>query len=78
MRKFYAGYNDMSTDIAVFNSAQERDNWINEKDTSFERIPLTRKEAIDIVGRKFFCLYTYQDELDEHIVWIVNPVNIVK
>lgn len=78
MRKFYAGFNDMSTDIAVFNSAQERDSWVNDKNTSFERIPLTRKEAMDIVGHKFFGLHTYQDELDEHIVWILNPINIIE
>ena len=58
MTKFYATYKNIGeSDIAVFQTEQERDNWVNFKDSysktlgatsencTFERVAMTAKEA---------------------------------
>ena len=35
---FYAGYDEISPDIAVFETEEERDAWVNDKDAMFPRV----------------------------------------
>lgn len=71
--KYYAGYNSMKTDVAMFNTKAERDEWVQDENSAFERIQLTRREAISIVGTK---AELHKDELNDHIMWMINPLNI--
>ena len=67
--KYYAGYDDIKTDVAVFDTRESRDNWVN-SDTFFVRIPLEEKEALNIVG-------DYQIHIDDNnICWLINECNI--
>lgn len=70
--KYYAGYDFVDTDIAVFDTEEERDDWINFEFSAFKRVPFTEKEAFDIVGKKHA---EYVDELG--IRWLINSLNII-
>lgn len=71
--RYYAGYNDMKTDVAVFQTKAERDKWVKDVNSAFERISLTRKEALSLVGAK---ADLHTDEINERITWMINPLNI--
>lgn len=56
MKNYYAGFNDMSTDVYVFDSPKERDEWvagINEIPVEIECIVLSAKDAKIIAGKNF-------------------------
>ena len=72
---YYAGYDSIKTDVAVFKTREERDQWVNSEDAAVERISLTYEEAIDIIGNEFD---TVLDEIDERITWMLNPLNIIQ
>ena len=75
---FYAGYNSIFTDVAVFESATKRDEWVSGK-SFFERVPLTNEQANEILGS---CANTYNevqygDDANKDIIkWLINPINI--
>ena len=69
--RFYAGYDFINTDVAVFDSEEKRDVWV-ENESIFKRISLSEKEAYDIVGKYELC----EDEVDD-IVWMINDLNII-
>ena len=71
--KYYAGYDSMTTDVAVFNTKEERDEWV-EDESAFDRIRLKRKEALMLVGKN---AKLHTDEFNEHIIWMINPFNII-
>lgn len=71
--KYYAGYNSMKTDVAVFSTKAERDEWVADDNNDF-RIPLTKREAISIVGTRFSL---HNDELNERVTWMINPCNVI-
>lgn len=87
MKKFYAAHESVLTEIAVFNSKQERDEWINFKDwfskeyqsESMEdkRIALSYSETLSLVGKtQLHNTGNYVDDnVLENVKWIIsNPV----
>lgn len=68
---FYAGYNYINTDIAVFKTKKDRDKWVN--DESFlERIPLLARDVIALVGSK---AERQRDIIDDNLIWLINKLN---
>lgn len=73
---FFAGYATTDTDVAVFQSERQRDEWVNDFSV-FDRIPLTESELFFILdGLPIDSLRQEADDLDDSIVWIINPVNL--
>ena len=68
--KFFAGYDHYTTDVAVFDSAVDRDRWIK-ADSFFNRISLCLVDVIGIVGMYPKHEYDYDD-----ILWLMNPINV--
>lgn len=68
---YYAGYNFISTDIAVFATKKDRDKWV--EDVSFlERIPFSSRDVIALVGRK---AKRQRDIIDDNLIWLINKLN---
>ena len=85
MKKFYAAHKCVKTEIAVFNSRQERDEWVNHLDwfsKEFQlqetRIALSKSQAYSLVGEKLHNVKCYiADNILENVKWIiVNPISI--
>ncbi len=73
---FFAGYANANTDVAVFQSARQRDNWVNNP-SLFDRIPLSDGDVYFLTdGLPFDALRQEADDLDDSIVWLINPVNL--
>lgn len=72
--KFYAGYNSIITDVAIFDDENKRDAWVNDDNTFFERIQLTEEEALEIIGNTYEII---EDIIDPEILWMLNPYNII-
>lgn len=59
MEKYYAGYTFVKSEVAVFNSEEERDQWVKHNDAFSlamnnrrkDRKPLTRAQALSRVGK---------------------------
>ena len=72
--KFYAGYNNILTDVAMFNSEKERDEWVDDEYSPFTRIALSEDEAYEIVGSGYDL---HNDELDDRTIWLINTYNVI-
>lgn len=68
---FYAGYDDVDTDIAVFETEEERDAWVNDENAFFPRVTYTDDEIF------LMDIDTWdEDEADIWGVrWKINPIN---
>lgn len=72
---FFAGYAIPDTDVAIFQSERQRDEWVNDF-SIFDRIPLSEGDVWFILdGYPFDSLQQEADDLDESIVWLINPQN---
>ena len=69
---YYAGYGFLNTDVAVFETEQQRDNWLNEWSV-FDRIPLSEEEVWFILDGMPDHVDRETDILDETITWLINP-----
>ena len=68
---YYAGYNFISTDIAMFENKKDRDKWV--EDVSFlERIPFSYRDVIALVGMK---AERQKDIIDDNLIWLINKLN---
>lgn len=73
---FFAGYAIPDTDVAVFHSEHQRDEWVNDF-SILDRIPLTEDELFLILdGFPIDSLRQEADDLDDSIVWLLNPQNL--
>ena len=68
---FYAGYNYINTDIAVFETKKSRDKWVQDV-TFLERIPFSSRDVYALVGRK---AKRQRDIIDNDLVWLINKLN---
>lgn len=72
---YYAGYATLDTDVAVFQTERQRDDWVNDF-SILDRIPLTEDELFLILdGFPLDSLRQEVDDLDDSIMWLMNPVN---
>ena len=72
---FYAGYESIDTDVAVFETEQQRDNWLNEWSV-FDRIPLSEEEVWFILDGMPDHVERETDIFDDTITWLINPYNL--
>ena len=72
---YYAGYGFLNTDVAVFETAWQRDNWVNQWSV-FERIPLSAEEVWLILDGMPDHVKRETDILDDSIVWLINLYNL--
>ena len=68
---YYAGYNYINTDVAVFKTKKDRDTWVHEE-SFFERIPLLARDVIALVGMK---AERQKDIIDDNLIWLINKLN---
>lgn len=71
---FYAGYESIDTDVAVFATEQQRDNWLGEW-SAFKRIPLSAEDVFFILDGMPDHVQREADLRDDSIVWLLNPFN---
>jgi len=72
---FFAGYATTDTDVAVFQTELKRDEWVRDFSV-FDRIPLSEGDAQFILdGFPLDSLRQEVDDLDDSIVWLINPSN---
>ena len=71
---YYAGYDSILTDVAMFDSEKERDEWVDDEYSAFTRIALSKDEAFEIVGSGY---ELHTDELDDRIKWMINTYNVI-
>lgn len=71
---YYAGYGFLNTDVAVFATEQQRDNWVHEWSV-FDRIPLSEEEVWFILDGMPDHVERETDVLDDSIIWLLNPFN---
>ncbi len=81
---YYAGYNDPKTDIALFQSVSDRNDWVNYKDSFslefglekddpvFERVALTDLQALEIIPTLHTEL-AMEDLFNKNMRWVINP-----
>ena len=72
---YYAGYGFLNTDVAVFETAWQRDNWVNQWSV-FERIPLSAEEVWLILDGMPDYVRRETDIFDDTITWLINPYNL--
>lgn len=73
---YYAGYATLDTDVAVFQTELKRDEWVRDFSV-FDRIPLSEGDAQFILdGFPLDSLRQEADDLDDSIVWLINPSNL--
>ena len=68
---FYAGYDDpLDTDIAVFETEEERDEWVNDESSVFQRCAYSDDEVY------YMDIDTWEDHEDAFgVSWKINPIN---
>lgn len=71
---YYAGYGCLNTDIAVFESARQRDNWVKAW-SAFDRVSLSAEEVWLILDGMPDHVERETDVLDDSIIWLLNPIN---
>lgn len=85
MQKYYAAHNCANNEVAMFNSEEERNNWVNHGDwfsetvakddgifLSEERIALSQSEAYELVGDRLYNSEEYiQDNMLDNVMWAV-------
>ena len=69
---FYAGYDVLNTDIAVFQTEEARDIWLK-NESIIHRVAFSKDEAMQIAEDT---LTLHKDEYDDEIMWIYNRINI--
>ena len=73
---YYAGYATLDTDVAVFQTEHQRNQWVNDFSV-FDRIPLSEGELFFVLdGIPVDSLRQEVDDLDDSIVWLINPTNL--
>lgn len=68
---FYAGYDDIDTDIAVFETEEERDAWVNDENAVFPRVAYTDSDVF------LMDIDTWDEDSEDiwGVRWKINPIN---
>lgn len=85
MKKFYAAHECANTEIAVFNSKEKRDDWVNHRDwfskefeTVEKRVALSAKEAYSFIGSRLYNINNYiSDSFLDDVMWIIARPSMV-
>ena len=74
---FYAGYDEISPDIAVFETEEERDAWVNDKYAIFPRVAFDDGDIGFFEDEANSTIDTWEeDDIDScGVRWKINPVN---
>lgn len=78
MEKFYAGYTFVQSEVAVFDTEEERDQWVKHMDVFSlamnnrrrDRKPLTRSQAYSRVG-KALDEKPIKDAILDNVYWAI-------
>ena len=71
---FYAGYESIDTDVAVFKTERQRDDWIKEWSV-FDRMALSEGDVLFILDGSPDKAIRQRDDFNDSITWLINPVN---
>ena len=74
---FYAGYDEISPDIAVFETEEERDAWVNDKDAVFPRVVFDDGDIGFFEDEANSTIDTWEEDSVDicGVRWKINPVN---
>ena len=75
MLMFYAGYESIDTDVAVFKTENQRDKWLKEWSV-LDRVPLSADEVWLILDGMPDHVQRETDIFDDTITWLINPYNL--
>ena len=80
-RHYYAMYQYVPEEVAIFNSRKERDAWVNCSDPisiafppiDTDRVPLTQIEAVSLIGcGRLYAQSNYiEDLLNDNVMWVI-------
>ena len=76
-KMFYAGYDEISPDIAVFETEEERDAWVNDKYAVFPRVVFDNGDIGFFEDEANSTIDAWEeDDIDSFGVrWKINPAN---
>jgi hypothetical protein len=76
-KMFYAGYDEISPDIAVFETEEERDAWVNDKDAMFPRVVFDDGDIGFFEDEANSTIDTWEEDDANFwgVRWKINPVN---
>lgn len=72
---YYAGYGFLNTDVAVFKTERQRDNWVKAW-SAFDRVSLSAEEVWLILDGMPDYVRRETDIFDDTITWLINPYNL--
>ena len=71
---YYAGYGYLDTDVAVFETSSQRDNWVNQWSV-LDRMVLSEGDVFFILDGSPDKAIRQRDDYNDSIVWLINPLN---
>ena len=71
---YYAGYGHLDTDVAVFETESQRDDWIKEWSV-FDRMALSEGDVFFILDGSPDKAIRQRDDFNDSIIWLINPFN---
>lgn len=71
---YYAGYGYLNTDVAVFETSRQRDDWVNQWSV-FDRMALSEGDVWFILDGSPDRAIRQRDDYNDSIVWLINPLN---
>ena len=69
---YYAGYDLLNTNVAVFQSKKERDDWVRDEGI-LHRIALSEFIVKQLCNEPF---ELHNDEIEDNLKWIYNRINL--
>lgn len=91
MKHYYAAHKCANNEIAIFNSKEERDKWVNHEDYfsemiakddeiffNDERISLSESEAYSFIGKQLHNTKEYiKDNILENVMWAFSTPSML-
>ena len=75
--KAFAKYADDDSMIAVFENEKDRDSWVQDKDTFFDRVAISFVDLFHAADCKLDVVMFEADELEENMMWLRVPQKMV-
>lgn len=75
---YYAMYDLICSDVAVFKTKAARDDWVENGEPFFERVAISSKEMRRIVGYSKEAKRLFSDPVDDHIKWLTSRITRIR
>lgn len=71
--KAFAKYAEDDSMIAVFENEKDRDSWVQDTDTFFDRVAISFVELFHAANCKLDVVMFEDDELEDNMMWLRVP-----